>query len=252
MRDVEDRSSTASVRLTEARPLPRHIAIIMDGNGRWAQRRGLSRTAGHRAGVEALREVVKGCAELGIEYLTLYAFSTENWRRPRSEVMALWDLLVESLDRRLDELDERGVRILVIGEAGRLPPRVRAAVARAVSRTADNTGLTLILALNYGGRREIVAAVRAIAREVRAGRLDPSDIDEATVERHLYTAGIPDPDLLIRPSGELRVSNFLLWQLAYTEFWVTPVLWPDFGRRELEEAIRAYQGRERRFGGLGG
>lgn len=230
--------------------VPRHIAIIMDGNGRWARRRGLPRSAGHRAGVQALRQVVRACGEVGVRYLTLYAFSTENWQRPGSEVTALMDLLVEALKDYLDELAASGVRIRTIGDLGALPSRAREAVSDAVERTAANDGLTLVLALNYGGRKEIVEAVRAVAREVEAGRLRADQVNEETFAAHLYTAGLPDPDLLIRPSGEMRLSNFLLWQAAYTEIWVTPVLWPDFGRRELLEAIRAYQQRERRFGGL--
>ncbi len=233
------------------RKIPCHIAIIMDGNGRWARRRGLPRTAGHRAGLEALRRVVRACAELGVQYLTLYAFSTENWQRPRAEVGALMDLLVEAVDKYLDELAANGVRVRAIGDLEGLPPEARASVTRAVERTAGNAGLNLVLAINYGGRREIVRAVRAVARDVREGRVTPEEIDEERFARYLDTAGIPDPDLLIRPSGEMRLSNFLLWQSAYTEIWVTPVLWPDFGRRELLEAIGDYQRRERRFGGLG-
>ncbi len=230
--------------------IPRHIAIIMDGNGRWARRRGLLRVAGHRAGVRALREVVEAAGELGVRYLTLYAFSTENWQRPRSEVAALMDLLVESIDKYIDELDAKGVRIRFIGDPAPLPAHTRDAVARASERTSGNGGMTLVIALNYGGRREIVEAVRAVAREVTSGRLRPDRIDEEVFARYLYTAGMPDPDLLIRPSGEMRLSNFLLWQSAYTEIVVTPVLWPDFGRRELVRAIAEFQRRERRFGGL--
>jgi undecaprenyl diphosphate synthase len=232
-------------------PLPRHIAIIMDGNGRWARRRGLPRVAGHRAAVEAVREVVRACGELGIEVLTLYAFSTENWRRPADEVQALMGLFVDVVRRELDSLVNNGVRVRVIGRRGELPPDVQAAVGEAEERTRHNSGLLLVLALNYGGRQDVVDAVRALAREVAEGRLAPGDIDERRIEAHLSTAGIPDPDLVIRPSGEQRLSNFLLWQVAYSEFWVTPVCWPDFGRRELLAAIRDYQRRERRFGGLG-
>ncbi len=232
--------------------VPRHVAIIMDGNGRWARKRGLPRTAGHRAGVKALREVVAACADIGVEYLTLFAFSTENWQRPRPEVSALMDLLVESLRTYLEELQQQGVRVRAIGHVDGLPPRARQAVQEAIAATAGNRRLTLVFALNYGGRREIVDAARAIARRVEAGDLRPEDIDETVFGRFLYTADLPDPDLLIRPSGEMRVSNFLLWQLAYTELYVTPVLWPDFSRHELFEAIRDFQRRERRFGRVGG
>lgn len=230
--------------------LPRHIAIIMDGNGRWAKKRGLPRVAGHRAGVEALRGVVRACGELGIDVLSLYAFSTENWKRPREEVDALMNLLVEYLRREVEELCRSNVRVRVMGQLGELPPAARREVLSAMDRTKDNTGLVVNLALNYGGRREIVEAARALAVKAREGNLDPADIDERVFAAHLYTAGLPDPDLLIRPGGEVRVSNFLLWQVAYTELWVTPVFWPDFSRAHLEEAIAAYQGRRRRFGGL--
>lgn len=251
-RTTSGRIATAREADLDPARLPQHVAIIMDGNGRWARRRGLVRAAGHRAGVRALREVVEAAGELGVRYLTLYAFSTENWQRPRTEVAALMDLLVESIDRYVDELDAKGVRIRFIGDASPLPEHTREAVARAARRTAGNRGMTLVIALNYGGRQEIVAAVRAVAREVQAGALRVEDIDERTVSRHLFTAGIPDPDLLIRPSGEMRLSNFLLWQSAYTEIVVTPVLWPDFGRKELVQAIAEFQRRERRFGGLNG
>ncbi len=236
----------------DPRRVPRHIAIIMDGNGRWAHRRGLPRTAGHRAGVEALRRVVEACGDLGVEYLTLYTFSTENWRRPRAEVAALMDLLVESLQRYLDDLHHKGVRGRAIGDLAGLPAAPRAAIEEAVARTAGNSRMTVIFALNYGGRREIVEAARAIAREAAAGTLRPDDLDDSIFASYLYTDGIPDPDLLIRPSGEQRLSNFLLWQTAYTELWVTPVLWPDFGREDLYQAVRDYQMRERRFGGAPG
>lgn len=231
--------------------VPRHVAIIMDGNGRWARLRGLPRTEGHRAGVEALRGVVSACGELGIRYLTVYAFSTENWYRPKTEVGALMGLLVSAMKAYLDELLTNGVRIRVIGDISCLPAMAKAAVEEAVRRTACNSRLDLILALNYGGRQEITAAVRAIARKVLAGELREDEITEALVAQNLYTADIPDPDLLIRPSGEMRVSNFLLWQIAYTELWVTDVLWPDFGREHLFQAVRDFQKRERRFGRVG-
>jgi len=230
--------------------IPRHVAIIMDGNGRWATERNLPRVAGHRAGVEALRDVVKACRELGIEILTLYAFSTENWKRPREEVDALMDLLVEYLRRDIGELMANGVQIRVIGAIDELPPAAREELNRAVELTRENRDLITVLALNYGGRREIVEAARRLARKVQEGKISWEQVDEALLEQHLYTAGLPDPDLLIRPSGEMRLSNFLLWQMAYTEIFVSPVFWPDFRRAELMEAIAAYGRRERRFGGV--
>lgn len=231
--------------------VPRHIAVIMDGNGRWAQSRGLPRTAGHQAGVRALREVVEACVELGVEVLTIFAFSTENWRRPGGEVQALlFELLPRALEEHLEELRSRGVRVEVIGDLQGLPETVRRLCLEAVEKTRSNSRLRLVVAVNYGGRQDIVQAARSLAREAREGRVDPEEIDEGLFASRLYTAGLPDPDLLIRPGGEMRVSNFLLWQLAYTEIWVTPVLWPDFGRRELLEAVDAYRKRERRFGGL--
>lgn len=232
--------------------LPRHVAVIMDGNGRWARQRGLPRPAGHRAGVEAVRRVVEAASRLGIPYLTLYAFSTENWRRPRAEVRSLMNLLVEAMQRYLRELDEKGVRVRVIGEVAELPPGARAAVEEAQRQTAGNEGLQLTFAINYGGRREIVEAARTLMRRAAAGEMRPEDLDEEGFARCLYTHDIPDPDLLIRPSGEMRISNFLLWQMAYAEIWVTPVLWPDFDLEELVRALRSYQARERRFGGLAG
>jgi len=228
--------------------LPQHIAIIMDGNGRWARRRGLPRVAGHREGINSVREVVEACGELGIGYLTLYTFSKENWRRPPEEVSALMRLLIRTVRREVKALQKNNVRLTAIGNLQDLPQRVRAAMEEAIELLKDNTGLTLNLALSYSSRREIVDAIQRIAREVRAGKLTPGQIDEKLLSQYLSTADLPDPDLLIRTSGELRLSNFLLWQLAYTEIYVTPVLWPDFRRRELFEAIEAYQERERRFG----
>jgi len=230
--------------------VPRHVAIIMDGNGRWAQRRNLTRAEGHRAGMAALRRVVEACDKLGIEVLTVYGFSTENWKRPRSEVRVLMDLLLEWIRKERDELIQRNIQVRVIGGPGRLPPRTRQELDELVSATSGNTGHVLCLALNYGGRRDITEAARRLGERVRRGAMDPADIDESAVAGELMTAGLPDPDLLIRPSGEMRVSNFLLWQMAYTELWFTPVLWPDFGAEQLEEAIRVYQSRDRRYGGL--
>jgi undecaprenyl diphosphate synthase len=227
---------------------PRHVAVIMDGNGRWAQARGLPRVAGHEAGADSVRDIVRACGELGIEALTLFSFSTENWRRPEDEVEALMTLLARYLTDERDELMNNRVRLQGIGELARLPPHVRTLLDRATAFTAPNTGLRLSLALSYGGRAEIVHAVRGLAAEVAAGRLSPADIDEAAVNAHLYTAGLPEPDLLIRTSGEMRLSNFLLWQLAYAELYVTDVNWPDFRRPQLVEALRWYASRERRFG----
>ncbi|MTI82231.1 MAG: isoprenyl transferase [Firmicutes bacterium] len=232
--------------------IPRHIAIIMDGNGRWAQKRGMPRTFGHKAGVESLREIVKACNELKIGVLTVYAFSTENWKRPKDEVNALMNLLVEYIYKEIDELDQNKVQIRSIGRVHKLPDKCQKAVSFARERTADNDGLVFNLALNYGGRSELVDTTRAIARKVADNQLPIESIDEQLITAHLYTAGLPDPDLLIRPSGDYRISNFLIWQLAYTEFWHTDVMWPDFRRLDLLRAIYGYQNRERRFGGLKG
>jgi undecaprenyl diphosphate synthase len=231
-----------------SRPLPRHVAVIMDGNGRWATQRGLPRVAGHTEGVTAVRTVVRAAGELGIEFLTLYAFSSENWNRPRHEVSTLMSLLERSVDRELPELMARNVRFRVIGRPHGVPPAVRRRIEHVVAATAGNTGLTLLMAFNYGGRDELIDACRALAGEVERGRLRPEDIDEVRMSRALYTDGVPDPDLLIRTSGEMRVSNFLLWQIAYTELWVTPTHWPDFEARDLFLAVADFQQRNRRFG----
>jgi undecaprenyl diphosphate synthase len=222
----------------------------MDGNGRWATRKGLPRIAGHHAGRRAVHEVVEGCGELGIEYLTLYTFSIENWNRPSREVAALMTFLSKVLNEERDDLLRNNVRLAAWGHLDDLPRRVRQELDRTIEMLRGNTGLHLNLALSYGGRAEIVDAVRAIAEKVASGELSPEDIDEQTFADHLYTSGTPAPDLLIRTSGEMRLSNFLLWQLAYSEIYVTDVLWPDFRKKHLEEAIIAYQGRERRFGRL--
>jgi undecaprenyl diphosphate synthase len=231
-----------------SRSLPQHVAIIMDGNGRWATRRGLPRVAGHREGVKAARTIVKAADELGIRFLTLYAFSSENWSRPSDEVSTLMSLLERAIDQELAELMAKNVRLKVIGRAEGVPAQVRRGIDRAVSATLANTGMTLIMAFNYGGRDELVDAFRVLAREIQTGCLRLEEIDEVRVSRALYTDGVPDPDLLIRTSGEMRVSNFLLWQIAYTELWVTDTLWPDFDRRELYLAVADFQNRERRFG----
>jgi undecaprenyl diphosphate synthase len=227
---------------------PRHIAIIMDGNGRWAKKRGLPRVMGHREGIRSVRAVVEACGELGIEILTLYTFSTENWRRPQEEVSALMKLLLKTIQKEIKDLIRNNVRLTVIGDLSRLPAEAAAGMESAIEDTRSNTGLNLNLALNYGGREELVRAVRGIAAEVRTGTLDPDAITARTVQDHLYTSALPDPDLLVRTSGELRISNFLLWQLAYTEIYVTDVLWPDFRKAELFRAIESYRNRERRFG----
>ncbi|RMF56306.1 MAG: isoprenyl transferase [Calditrichaeota bacterium] len=234
--------------ITSRGNLPTHIAIIMDGNGRWARRQQLPRVAGHREGINSVREVVRACGELDIKYLTLYTFSTENWNRPRGEVSALMRLLLKTVRSEVEELDKNNVRLATIGNLEDLPMPARRGMERAMERLRHNTGLTLVLALSYSSRREITHAVRRIAKKVDRGELGADDIDERVISQHLYTAGIPDPDLLIRTSGELRVSNFLLWQLAYTEIYVTEVFWPDFRRKEFYQAIDAYQRRERRFG----
>jgi undecaprenyl diphosphate synthase len=234
--------------LVRSRPLPRHVAIIMDGNGRWAVRRGLPRAAGHREGVKAVRRTVKAAGCLGLEFVTLYAFSSENWQRPSGEVSMLMWLLESSVDTELPELMAQNVRFRVIGRAEGVPPGVKRGIERVVEATARNTGLTLVVAFNYGGRDELVDAFRALGRTIQAGGLRPEDIDERCVATALYTQGVPDPDLLIRTSGEMRISNFLLWQIAYTELWVTPTLWPDFGPRDLHLALAEFQQRHRRFG----
>jgi undecaprenyl diphosphate synthase len=228
--------------------LPRHVAIIMDGNGRWATRRGLPRIAGHQAGRRSVREVVEGCGELGVECLTLFTFSSENWSRPSAEVSALMRFLRQVLLEERRELDANNVRLEVIGRTEDLPRQVRRELERTMEALKENTGLRLILALSYGGRTELVDCFRRLLAEVEAGRLSSEEIDEETIERHLYTSGRPNPDLLIRTSGEMRLSNFLLWQLAYAEIYVTDTLWPDFRKGDLFRAISEYQKRERRFG----
>ncbi len=228
--------------------LPSHVAIIMDGNGRWAKQRLMSRISGHEKGAEAVRMVVRTCRELGIPFLTLYAFSTENWQRPKTEVNALMALLRRFLRAELNELIRNGIRLHVIGGRERLPDDVQRALADALEQTRGNSLLQLNLALNYGGRDEIIRAMQGLAADVQAGRLLPSDITEPLLSSRLDTAGIPDPDLLIRTGGEMRVSNFLLWQLAYTEIFVTPTLWPDFDREQFEGILKDFKRRERRYG----
>jgi undecaprenyl diphosphate synthase len=229
-------------------PPPAHVAVIMDGNGRWAKARGLPRIAGHRRGGDAVRRTVQAAGELGIAYLTLFGFSSENWKRPVGEVDDLMGLLRHYIRAEIAELQAKNVRVRVIGERTRLPPDIVTLIDNAESLTAGNTGLRLTIALSYGGRAEIAAAARAIAAAVQQGKLAPEAVDEAMVARHLLTADMPDPDLVIRTSGEQRISNFLLWQTAYAEFVFTSTLWPDFGRADLEKALRDYHRRERRYG----
>lgn len=229
--------------------LPQHIAVIMDGNGRWAKKQGLiNRLLGHSNAIKAVKEVTEGCAELGVKFLTLYAFSTENWSRPQEEVNGLMELLVSTIRKEIKTLQDNNVSLLAIGDLQSLPQSCQQELAEAIKATSDNTGLKLVLALSYSGRWEIGHAVYRIAKEIENGKLKASEVNERLFESYLTTFGIPDPELLIRTSGEMRVSNFLLWQLAYTELYITPVLWPDFRREHLYEAILAYQKRERRFG----
>jgi len=230
--------------------IPAHIAIIMDGNGRWAKQRGLSVHHGHQAGREAVKRILRACLQLGIKYLTVYAFSTENWRRPPSEVNFLMKLLEQAIEDELDELKRNGIRVRVIGRLNeKIPQTLLRKIERVIEETKQNRKLTFTVAINYGGRAEIIDAARKLAAEAAAGRLDPRSITEENFHEFLYTNGTPDPDLIIRTGGEMRLSNFLLWQLAYAEFISTPTYWPDFDRRELIRAILEYQRRERRFGG---
>ncbi len=241
----------ALARTIDPKRLPAHVAVIMDGNGRWAKRRSLPRVAGHRAGVQAVRETVETCARLGVRALTLYAFSVENWKRPRSEVNTLWRLLRVYLRKELPAMLDHNIRLVAIGRLDGLPDTVREELLATVATTCSATGMQVNLAINYGGRAELVDAVNSILDEARgAGTLPALRVDEYAIASRLYTAGVPDPDLLIRTSGEMRVSNFLLWQIAYAELYVTDTLWPDFRRIDLLRAILDYQKRDRRFGGL--
>ena len=246
------RSCTALQAELKARGnLPQHIAIIMDGNGRWAQQRDLRRTDGHRSARETVRDIVRACGELELDILTLFTFGTDNWRRPWTEVLSLMQLLRDCSYQELDELQENDVRLITTGDTGRLVKHSREALEKAICQTANNSGLTLNLVLSYDGKSDILQAVQSIARDVAQGRVSADEIDAEAVAQRLYTGCLPDPDLLIRTSGEVRLSNFMLWQCAYTEFWFTDVLWPDFKREHLYEAIRSYQNRERRFGKTG-
>jgi len=230
--------------------IPRHVAVIMDGNGRWAKERGLPRTEGHRRGADSVRAVVEACGELGVEFLTLYTFSSENWKRPQKEVDALMTLLQRFLRTKTAEMMKQNVRLQAIGRLIDLPEAVQGQLHRSIAETSSNTGLTLILALSYGGREEIIDGVRSLLESIEKGHLDKAMINAEVFSKHLYTRYYPDPDLLIRTSGEMRLSNFLPWQLVYTEFYVTEKLWPDFGREDLLEAVRAFGGRQRRFGAV--
>jgi undecaprenyl diphosphate synthase len=235
---------------SEAGKVPRHVAIIMDGNGRWAQQHKLPRLSGHEAGRKSVKKVVQAAIAHGVRYLTLYAFSVENWQRPRDEVQGLMGLLRLVLREELAEMGKEGVRLRAMGRLQDLPEAVREELESAIEKTKANTKLDLILALSYGSRVEITEAVKTIAREVKSGQLDAETITEETISQHLYTRGLPDPDLLIRTSGEMRISNFMLWQISYVEIHVTPVLWPDFGQEEFAAALADYARRERRFGGI--
>lgn len=234
--------------LKKSGEIPKHIAIIMDGNGRWAKKRGLPRVAGHKRGVDTVKDIVEACAEIGVKYLTLYTFSTENWKRPKEEVSTLMRLLLNSLRDRVDELCENDIRLTTIGDTDSLPYEVRKQLKADIERTKNNKKMILNLALSYSGRWEIIEAVKKISRAVEKGDLKPDEINEQLFSKFLTTKDLPDPDLVIRTSGEFRVSNFLLWQIAYSEFVITDIYWPDFNRHHLYESIRAFQKRERRFG----
>lgn len=238
--DLKDQINTSK--------LPRHIAVIMDGNGRWAKSRGASRIFGHKNAIKAVRDTTEGCAELGVEHLTLYAFSTENWGRPKAEVDGLMQLLVSTIRNELRTLTDNNVRLNTIGDISRLPSNCQRELSEAIELTQKMSGMTLTLALNYGGREEILGAVRNLMQKAKDGELAPEELREEHFEKALYTANVPDPELLIRTSGEMRISNYLLWQIAYTELYFTKVLWPDFRKKDLHEAIISYQQRERRFG----
>ena len=232
------------------RPVPRHIAIIMDGNGRWARKRGLPRNAGHAAGSETFRRIATYCKNIGVRYLTVYAFSTENWKRSGEEVQGIMDLFNQYLHEAIDEMEQDRIRLRILGDLSRISPELRALIERTDEISTHYEGFQANICLNYGGRDEIVRAARAFAAQCAAGERKSEELDERLFSDYLYTAGLPDPELIIRPSGEIRVSNFLLWQSAYSEYYFTDVLWPDFDEKELEKAIAAYNGRSRRFGGV--
>ncbi|MBI3545240.1 MAG: isoprenyl transferase [Gammaproteobacteria bacterium] len=234
--------------LLATQPVPQHVAVIMDGNGRWAKSRGLPRVAGHRKGVERVRDMVTACVEKGVQYLTLFAFSSENWRRPMQEVQLLMELFLTALDNEVKKLHKNNVRFRVIGDTERFGEKITSRILQAETLTRDNTAMTLIIAANYGGRWDIAQACAELARRAMSGEIDPQSITEESLEPFLSLAGVPEPDLFIRSGGEQRVSNFLLWQLAYTEMYFTPVLWPEFDRTQFEQALVSYAGRQRRFG----
>ncbi|MBN2730844.1 MAG: isoprenyl transferase [Balneolaceae bacterium] len=236
--------------LVKAGKIPRHVAIIMDGNGRWAKRKGNMRSFGHKAGVDSVRDITEACAQIGVKYLTLYTFSTENWNRPKAEVNALMHILVRTLRKEADNLNENNIKLATIGQTDRFPDKCQQKLREVIELTKDNDGLHLCLALSYSGRWDITEAVKKLAMQVKEGTLDPKDIDDKLIDNQLSTAAIPDPDLIIRTSGEYRISNFLLWQLAYSELFITETYWPDFRRDELYKAISSYQKRDRRFGAL--
>jgi undecaprenyl diphosphate synthase len=242
-------SSSSAVELDTAK-LPAHVAIIMDGNGRWAKKRLLNRINGHEKGSETVRTIVRTCRQIGISYLTLYAFSTENWQRPKTEVKALMTLLGKFLQSERKEMVENNIRLRVIGQLDRLPTKVRQALDHTMTATREQTGMNLILALSYGSRAEIVRMVQEVAEKIKRGIIDPQAINEGLISDHLYTRDIPDPDLLIRTSGEMRISNFLLWQIAYTELFITTTLWPDFSKEEFLQILKDFQVRVRRFGAV--
>lgn len=248
-KNIGDNKKIAHVK---SRPIPRHVCIIMDGNGRWAEKRGLPRAAGHRQGVEIMKDIIKFTADLGIEFLTLYAFSTENWKRPKNEIKAIMSLMVEYLRRELDALHKNNVKIMAIGDISLLPKDAYDAINKAIRITRGNSGLQVNVALNYGGRSELVNAFKEISRKMMEGELDIDDIDETLISNYLYTRGIPDPDLLIRTGGDKRISNFLLYQIAYTEIWFSDatLYWPDFSTKHYLDAILDFQNRQRRFGGV--
>jgi undecaprenyl diphosphate synthase len=243
-------SATPNLSAEAKASLPKHVAVIMDGNGRWARRHGLPRVEGHRRGADSAREIIRTSGELGIKYLTLYAFSAENWNRPKDEVDALMKYLIHYLKTETSELNKNNVQLEVIGQIWRLPENVQEHLKKSIHTLSKNNGLTLVMALSYGSRIEIVDAVRRISEEVRRGKLDPADINEEVISDHLWTRHIPDPDLLIRTSGEMRISNFLLWQISYAELLITPTLWPDFRKPQFFAALEEYARRHRRFGGV--
>lgn len=244
------KDNTPHIQNLDMNKIPKHIGIIMDGNGRWAKARNLPRTVGHKAGIETIRDIVKECSNLGVKYLTLYAFSTENWIRPIEEVSTLMNLLVEYLKKEFKELDSNNVVINSIGDISKLPAICQTELKKAYENTKNNTGLVLNLALNYGGRADITTAFKKIYEDIKSGKLKENQISEELISNYLYTSGMPDPDIIIRPSGEFRLSNFLLWQAAYSEFWVSDIKWPDFKKENLHKAIYDFQQRDRRYGGV--